>query len=162
MGVIETVMGPKATEPQFFKALSSIEIAKSEGAELVMGGSAIEDVDGYFVRLTVFERVSATSRLVTVEVFGPVLAVNRSSEEEMIDQVNWLRYGRAGSVSSRHFWRTQGVVHRIESGHVRINDAGTHFIGMPFGGDEDSSLGREKSLEELISCSRSKVVTVKL
>lgn len=159
----ESLMGSMATKQQFDKALSYIEIAQGEGAELVAGGSAIDDDKGYFVQPTVFDRVSATSRLATEEVFGPVLAVIRwSDEEEMIDQVNSLRYGLTGSVCSKDFWRAQRVVHRIESGHVWINDAATHFIGVPFGGYKDSGVGREESLEELISYTQLKAVNVKL
>lgn len=159
----ETVMGSMATKAQFDKALAYIEIAKSEGAELVAGGEALDDENGYFVRPTVFDRVSATSRLATEEVFGPVLATIRwNDEEEMIDQVNSLRYGLTGSICSSDFWKAQRMVHRIESGHVWINDASTHFIGVPFGGYKDSGVGREESLDELLSYAQLKAVNVKL
>ncbi|PJJ55359.1 aldehyde dehydrogenase family protein [Compostimonas suwonensis] len=159
----ETAMGSMATRAQFDKALGYIEIATSEGATLVAGGTAVDDESGYFVRPTIFDHVSPTSRLATEEVFGPVLAAIRwHDEEEMIDQVNSLRYGLTGSVCSSDFWKAQRMVHRIESGHVWINDASTHFIGVPFGGFKDSGVGREESVEELLSYAQLKAVNVRL
>jgi acyl-CoA reductase-like NAD-dependent aldehyde dehydrogenase len=83
-------------------------------------------------------------------------------EEEMIDQVNALRYGLTGSVCSADFWRAQRMVHRIQSGHVWINDASTHFIAVPFGGFKDSGVGREESWEELVSYTQVQAVNVRL
>ncbi|CAN5366331.1 aldehyde dehydrogenase family protein [soil metagenome] len=159
----ETVMGSMATQGQFDKALRYIGIAADEGATLVAGGTAVDDEEGYFVQPTIFDQVSPTSRLATEEVFGPVLAVIRwHDEEEMIAQVNSLRYGLTGSICSKDFWTAQRMVHRIESGHVWINDASTHFIGVPFGGYKDSGVGREESIDELLSYSQLKAVNVKL
>jgi acyl-CoA reductase-like NAD-dependent aldehyde dehydrogenase len=159
----DTVMGSMATRSQFDKTLRYIDIARSEGARLVTGGEALEDQQGYFVRPTVFDHVEPTSRLATEEVFGPVLAAIRwRDEEQMIEQVNGLRYGLTGSVCSKDFWRAQRMVHRIESGHVWINDASTHFIGVPFGGFKDSGVGREESWEELLSYTQHQAVNVRI
>jgi acyl-CoA reductase-like NAD-dependent aldehyde dehydrogenase len=41
-----------------------------------------------------------------------------------------------------------------------VNTASRHFVGLPFGGVKDSGLGREESVEELVSFTQQKAVTI--
>ena len=49
---------------------------------------------------------------------------------------------------------------RLDAGYVWINESSTHYCGTPFGGTKESGLGREESLEELISYLEQKVIHV--
>ena len=110
-----------------------------------------------------FDNVDPTSRLAIEEVFGPVLSVIRWKDEaEMMRHVNASEYGLTGGVCSRDFFRAQRLVHQIRSGYVWINDAATHYVGMPFGGFKGSGVGREESTEELLSYAELKSVNVAL
>ena len=51
---------------------------------------------------------------------------------------------------------------RVEAGYVWINGCSNHFLATPFGGWKQSGIGREESLEELLSYTQSKNVNVNL
>jgi (Z)-2-((N-methylformamido)methylene)-5-hydroxybutyrolactone dehydrogenase len=74
----QTQVGPITTLAQRVKVLGYIEIAKSEGAQCVLGGGKPEARDlsaGWFVQPTVFTRVNNEMRIAREEVFGPILSV---------------------------------------------------------------------------------------
>src|SRR6185295_14957919 len=74
----QTQVGPIANKPQLEKILKYIDIAKNEGAEVVVGGtraSRPECGDGWFVEPTIVKGVNNRMRIAQEEVFGPVMAV---------------------------------------------------------------------------------------
>jgi aldehyde dehydrogenase (NAD+) len=80
---METQVGPVTTRPQYEKVLSYIEVAKQEGAKLLMGGGPAtrpECGTGWFVEPTIFEGVHNTMRIAQEEVFGPVLVIVRTPD----------------------------------------------------------------------------------
>ncbi|MBW3616118.1 MAG: aldehyde dehydrogenase family protein, partial [Actinobacteria bacterium] len=50
----------------------------------------------------------------------------------------------------------------LEAGYVYVNGTGRRPTGIPFGGWKNSGLGKENGLEELLSYTREKSVTVTL
>jgi acyl-CoA reductase-like NAD-dependent aldehyde dehydrogenase len=76
-GLDETVdMGPAVNDRQLQKDLEYIDIAKKEGARLVIGGKQPSYLKkGYFIEPTIFDDVTPTMRIFKEEVFGPVLSV---------------------------------------------------------------------------------------
>src|SRR6185295_1581031 len=82
---LDTQVGPIANKPQLEKILKYIDIAKGEGAGVVIGGaraSRPECGDGWFVEPTIFRGVSNRMRIAQEEVFGPVMAVIPFKDEE--------------------------------------------------------------------------------
>jgi acyl-CoA reductase-like NAD-dependent aldehyde dehydrogenase len=71
----DTEMGPVATEPQYRKVLSFLDAAAGEGATVVAGGRAADQLGGYFVQPTVLTNVTPAMTVAREEVFGPVLSV---------------------------------------------------------------------------------------
>ena len=45
---------------------------------------------------------------------------------------------------------------------VWVNNAGPHYVGVPFGGYKQSGVGREESIEELFAFSQAKNVNITL
>lgn len=68
-------IGPVVNQAQFKKVLKYIELGKSEGARLIVGGNAPHKV-GYFVAPTVFADVKENMTIWKEEIFGPVLSVS--------------------------------------------------------------------------------------
>src|SRR3546814_11802417 len=80
---METQVGPITTRPQYDKVLGYIDIAKQDGARLLMGGkpaTAAECGKGWFVEPTIFADVDNKMRIAQEEVFGPVLSVIKFNE----------------------------------------------------------------------------------
>ncbi len=94
---METQVGPVTTRPQYDKILSYIDIAKTEGANLALGGGPAtrpECGDGWFVEPTVFTGVTNDMRIAQEEVFGPVLSVIKFKDEDEASGIAYdIRFG---------------------------------------------------------------------
>lgn len=146
----DTQVGPVTTRDQYEKVLSYIEIARSEGAQLSLGGAAAtrpECGDGWFVEPTIFTGVDNSSRIAQEEVFGPVLSVIRFDDEaEAIAIANDSRYGLGAGVWTSDMARAFRMTAAIESGTVWVNTYRAVSYMMPFGGVKESGLGRENGI----------------
>jgi hypothetical protein len=93
-----TTMGPLISQKQMERVLRYIDAGKSEGAEATCGGGRAGN-RGYFVEPTVFSGVTGEMRIAREEIFGPVVAVMRFSEEdEAVELANGTDYSLAGAV----------------------------------------------------------------
>ena len=149
----ETQVGPITTEPQYRKILEYIEIAKGEGARLVLGGGSVPAPDGnrgLFVEPTIFADVTPDMRIAQEEVFGPVLAVMRfKDEDEAIAIANDVNYGLAAGVWTESLRRGITVSERLEAGTIWVNTYRSTSFTTPFGGYKASGLGRENGMEAI-------------
>ncbi|MGE8944185.1 aldehyde dehydrogenase family protein [Leptospira interrogans] len=160
----ETEMGCLSSKAQYEKTLSYIKIGQEEGARLLYGGKHPADpklANGFFVEPTVFADVTDNMRLAREEIFGPVVSILKwSDEDDLMSRVNGLEYGLTSSIWTRDLGRAHRLASRVQAGYVWINDAATHYVGVPFGGYKQSGMGREESLEELLACTQIKNVQV--
>lgn len=147
----DTQIGPVATVPQFEKVLDYIEIAKSEGANLVAGGGRGQTTDcgdGWFVEPTIFTDVTSSMRIAQEEIFGPVLSIMRfKDEDEAISIANDTIYGLAAGVWTSDMRRAFRMPKKLRAGTVWINTYRTMSYMSPFGGYKQSGLGRENGAE---------------
>jgi aldehyde dehydrogenase (NAD+) len=147
----DTQIGPIANPPQLQKILKYIEIAKDEGARLVLGGargSSPECGDGWFVEPTIFAGVNNSMRIAQEEVFGPVLAIIPfEDEEEAIAIGNDVVYGLAAGVWTQSIRRALKMADRLQAGTVWINTYRANSYMSPFGGYKQSGFGREGGQE---------------
>lgn len=150
-----THMGPQAHEQQLEKTLSYISIGRDEGAELVAGGTRIEDGDfapGYFVQPTVFANVASDMRIAQEEIFGPVAAIIPfDGEDEAVAIANGTPYGLAAGLWTGDVGRAHRVAARIEAGIVWVNTYRYIRWSTPYGGFKTSGWGRENGIEALDS-----------
>ncbi|MBB3952439.1 aldehyde dehydrogenase family protein [Aureimonas jatrophae] len=139
------VLGPVVSEAQFGKIQDLIESGLREGAELVAGGPGRPDGlnRGWFVRPTVFAKVSPEMRIAREEIFGPVLSiVSYENEDEAVRLANDTVYGLAAYVQSADLDRARALSRRLRAGNVYLNDPAWD-TGAPFGGYKQSGNGRE-------------------
>ncbi|RMF13846.1 MAG: aldehyde dehydrogenase family protein [Alphaproteobacteria bacterium] len=142
-------MGPLVSEAQRKRVLGYVESAREEGARVCCGGVAPEGA-GYFVRPTVIGDARPGMRVVEEEIFGPVVAVQRfSDEEEMIRLANATPYGLAASIWSNDLRRVHRLIPRIKAGTVWVNAHNLVDPALPFGGYKQSGLGREHGREAI-------------
>merc|ERR1711998_171008 len=96
------------SKEQHQKVLEAIELARTEGCTLMVGGEKTSDValdsslqSGYWVKPTILTDVPISSRTWLNEIFGPVLAIRTfKTEEEAIQVVNDTTYGLGNAVLS--------------------------------------------------------------
>ena len=150
---LETQVGPVTTRPQYEKVLSYIDIAKKEGAKLLMGGGPAtrpECGSGWFVEPTVFGGVQNSMRIAQEEVFGPVLSIIKfKDEDEAVAIANDVRFGLGAGVWTSDIGRAVRMAERIQAGTVWVNTYRAVSYLSPFGGYKDSGLGRENGIEAI-------------
>jgi acyl-CoA reductase-like NAD-dependent aldehyde dehydrogenase len=124
--------------------------ATAEGGTILCGGTRLTptpEKKGYFFAPTVIETAS-TSDLANNEVFGPVLALIKCSDEDEIVQIaNGTSYALGASVWSNDFTQAHRVADKIEAGIVWINGHHLNDPSSPWGGFKESGVGKENGVE---------------
>ena len=138
-------MGSLIAGAQAEKVEGMVDRARS-GAEVVVGGHR-PDRPGAYYEPTVIAGPDQRSEIVQDEVFGPVVSVQRfSDEEQAIAWANDVRFGLAASVWTGDAGKGMRVAKAIQFGTVWIND---HFMlvsEMPHGGFKESGYGKDQSM----------------
>ena len=151
----DTQVGPVTTPPQYAKVLEYIQIAKDEGAEVLLGGAPAKGrpetgTSEYFIQPTIFGGVTNTMRIAQEEVFGPVLSVIRfKTDEEAIAIANDIAFGLAAGVWTQSIKRAIKVSKAVRAGTVWVNTYRAISYMSPFGGYKQSGLGRENGIEAI-------------
>src|ERR1700722_3256849 len=138
-----TFMGPLVNDKQRKRVTSFIDLAKSQGLN-VLHGQAVDKAKGYYVSPTIISGASPDHRITQEEIFGPVLSVYKFSHiDEVIAAANGTEYGLAATVWSRDVDRLMTVAARLQCGKVSLNTSGFPYPGLPEGGYKASGFGRD-------------------
>jgi 1-pyrroline-5-carboxylate dehydrogenase len=129
--------GPVISERSYKKILGYIEIGKTEG-RLLNGGHAIETPEGgYYIAPTVIADVAPTARIAQEEIFGPVLAVIKSTSfDEALAIANNTEYGLTGAIYSSSREKLDRAREEFHVGNLYLNRkcTGAMVGAHPFGG----------------------------
>jgi acyl-CoA reductase-like NAD-dependent aldehyde dehydrogenase len=160
-----TQMGPVATHAQLEKDAAIVRDAQEDGAQLVYGGTpiSVSGFDGYFFSPTILTDVKANNRLMRNEVFGPVLAIAKfSDEDEVVALANDSDFGLAAGVWTNDLRRGHRMARSLQAGTVWLNTYRALAYNSPFGGYKDSGIGRVNGIEAVNSFLQTKSVWCEL
>ncbi|WP_431970066.1 acetaldehyde dehydrogenase ExaC [Nocardia sp. bgisy134] len=141
-----TMIGAQASNDQYEKILSYIDIGRQEGARVLSGGEA-RKVDGlpggYYIQPTILEGDN-TMRVFQEEIFGPVVAVTRfDTVDEAVRIANDTLYGLGAGVWTRDGATAYRMGRAIKAGRVWTNCYHAYPAHAAFGGYKKSGIGRE-------------------
>jgi malonate-semialdehyde dehydrogenase (acetylating)/methylmalonate-semialdehyde dehydrogenase len=139
-------MGPLVTREHRDKVASYIDIAKADGAAVVVDGRGVSvdgDPNGFWLGPTLLDGVPVTSRAYTEEIFGPVLSVVRvGSLEEAITLVNAGAYGNGTAIFTQNGGAARQFRRYIQAGMIGINvPIPVPVATFSFGGWKESLFG---------------------
>ncbi len=145
-----TMVGAQASQEQYEKIMSYMDIGRKEGAEVLCGGEGApldnKTTGGYYVQPTVFKGHNKM-RIFQEEIFGPVLAVTTfKTEEEALEIANDTLYGLGAGVWSRNINTCYRMGRAIKAGRVWTNCYHAYPAHAAFGGYKQSGIGRETHL----------------
>lgn len=144
-------IGPLVSKEQCDILIGQVEDAKKNGATVEIGGAkpkgkAFEK--GNYYLPTILTNVTKNMRVMTEEVFGPVLPIVAfKTEEEAITSANNHIYGLTAEVFTKDKKRAERVAGALESGVVGINTDSFYEAFCPIGGYKKSGMGREYGIE---------------
>ncbi len=147
-GLDESVdMGPLINGRQLAKVEKYAQIGADEGARLILGGSRIKHLQGYFFEPTIFTDVAAEMRIAQEEIFGPVLSlISAESLEQAIRIANSVPYGLSSSIYTENIKNAFLAIERLDSGITYVNapTIGAE-IHLPFGGVKATGNGTREA-----------------
>jgi len=163
----KTRIGAMVSEAHMNKVLSYIELAKTEGGEIICGGNQISVAGrcatGYFIEPTIIVGLDQNCRTNQEEIFGPVVTIMAfDTEEEAINYANSNAYGLSATIWTENLKRAHRVSHQIKSGIIWVNCWLLRDLRTPFGGMKQSGIGREGGWEALQFFTETKNVCIKL
>ncbi|OHV07684.1 NAD-dependent succinate-semialdehyde dehydrogenase [Kushneria phosphatilytica] len=140
----DTALGPIARKDLRDNLHEQVKASVANGAVCTVGGE-LPDTDGFFYPATVLEEVKPGMPAYDGELFGPVAALIRASDEEdAIAIANDSVYGLGGGIFSEDEARAVKLVRdHFDTGMVSVNGYYIAQPNLPFGGVKDSGYGRE-------------------
>lgn len=154
----ETVQGAQNSINQVDKILNYVKIGSDEGAELLAGGERLQE-KGFFIKPTIFGGVEEDMRIVKEEIFGPVITIAKfKNTDDVIDMANNTNYGLGAGIQTSNSARAIDVARRLKAGTVWVNTFNDLHPMLPFGGYNQSGMGREMGKEVFESYTQIKAV----
>jgi betaine-aldehyde dehydrogenase len=150
----QTVGGPDVPDADFGPLNNASQLERVSGfiqrlpdhAHVLTGGHRIGD-RGYFYEPSVVDGLLQDDEIIQNEVFGPVITVQRfSDEDEAVRWANGTEYGLASSIWTSNHARAMRVSRRLDFGCVWINTHIPLVAEMPHGGFKQSGHGKDLSM----------------
>jgi succinate-semialdehyde dehydrogenase/glutarate-semialdehyde dehydrogenase len=144
-------VGPLVNEAAVAKVADQVDDAVGLGAEALVGGARLTGEPferGHFYAPTLLAGVRDGMKIYREETFGPVAPVITYDDvDQVVDLANDTNYGLAAYVYTQNLSTAVRAFEGLRFGIIGVNDVNPTAASAPFGGMNDSGLGREGSHE---------------
>jgi aminomuconate-semialdehyde/2-hydroxymuconate-6-semialdehyde dehydrogenase len=159
-------LGPLVSHKHRAKVLNYYNLARQEGAKVVLGGGIPEMpealAEGAWIEPTILTGLSDDARVVNEEIFGPVCHIRPfDHEEEVIELANNTHYGLSATIWTENSARASRVAEAMDVGLVWVNSWFLRDLRTAFGGAKQSGIGREGGAHSLEFYTELKNVCIK-
>jgi len=157
-------LGPLINAAACDRVMGMLDRVRSQGTgKIVLGGNRCGGklAGKNYIEPTIITDVDPQSEIAQIEIFGPVIVVQRfSTEDEAVEIANATRYGLAAYIQSKDVNKVHRIAERLKSGGVYVNGAMAVMPHIPFGGLGVSGYGKEGGRAGLDEFLRYKTVVV--
>ena len=146
-----TELGPIIDHANQQRLVGIIERAAKETNMVVHGGIGEGDLaNGFFITPSMFEIEDVTHDLVQDELFGPIVSLERFSDEaDALARANATRFGLAASVYTTDLNRSMRMGRKLKFGTVWMNCHNRLLAEVETGGYRESGIGRLHGIEAM-------------
>lgn len=158
-----TEIGPLIEASAVERVSRYVDEARTAGAEIVTGGSRVEELSGgFFYPPTVVTGLGEDAPLWRDEIFGPVTLVHGfDTEDEAVALANNTPYGLAATIWSKDIDQAIRMARRVKAGIVAVNGYSEGDVTTPFGGYKQSGFGgKDKGLEAFDQYTETKTIWI--
>jgi acyl-CoA reductase-like NAD-dependent aldehyde dehydrogenase len=159
----KTTMGPLTVPAGIEKATRQVEYAKKHGAAVLIGGSKVDKLGGYYFEPTIIKNARPGMLITSEESFAPLLALYPfDTEDEAVQEANNTsvccfsllscmiepltpepQMGLSSYFFTKNVDRTWRLLENLEAGMIGMNTGNASATEAPFGGIKDSGYGKE-------------------
>lgn len=163
----KTNIGAIVSSAHLEKVMSYVQLAVQEGGKIVCGGKVINPEgrckNGFFMEPTVITGLSSNCRTNREEIFGPVVTIMPfDTEEEAVQYANDSDYGLAATIWTENLKKAHRVAAAVRCGIIWVNCWLLRDLRTPFGGMNQSGVGREGGWEALRFFTEQKNICIRL
>jgi malonate-semialdehyde dehydrogenase (acetylating)/methylmalonate-semialdehyde dehydrogenase len=139
----EVDMGPAITREQRDRVAGHLDVARSEGAEVVVDGRHHARGEGFLIGPSVVDRVAPGMRVAREEIFGPVLSVVRAADfDEVLAVGRACPYRNGAAIFTRSDWAARQFARHFDAGMIGVNvSVPAPMAWFPFTGRDQSFFG---------------------
>jgi acyl-CoA reductase-like NAD-dependent aldehyde dehydrogenase len=140
-----TEVGPIAFAGHLERVLSYVQVARADGAQLLVGGErAAGFARGYYLQPTAVLAPSNRTRICQEEIFGPFATfLTYDTTEEAVAIANDSPFGLVCYVWSQDLDVVMKVSRGVRAGTIWVNTPMMRELRAPFGGYKQSGVGRD-------------------
>ena len=163
----KTNIGALVSKAHLEKVTAYMELATREGGTILCGGHVVKlegrCANGFFMEPTVITGLTNNCRTNQEEIFGPVVTIMPfETEEEVVQLANDSAYGLAATIWTENLKKAHRVAAEVRCGIIWVNCWLLRDLRTPFGGMNQSGVGREGGWEALRFFTEQKNICIRL
>jgi acyl-CoA reductase-like NAD-dependent aldehyde dehydrogenase len=137
-----TYVGPLTRSQQVKVLAMQVADARAKGAQVLVGGHALDRPGGHWFEPTVLTNVNHDMAVMREESFGPIIGIQKvSGDDEAVRLMNDTDYGLTAGVYTKDATRAQRLLSQVNAGSIYWNCCDRVSPRLPWSGLKHSGMG---------------------